>query len=121
MTAQNIVEYAKGLEPGLERATIEIFAMNSDLISALPMMAAPGGTYRYNVEAVLPGVAFRGLNEGYTATIGVINPQVEQTFIAGGEIKVDKALIRRFGPSRRAREEKMQMKKLRLKSVEQIP
>jgi hypothetical protein len=61
---------------------------------------------------VLPGVAFRGINESYTATTGVINPLVEQTFIAGGEIKVDIALTRRFGPQRRAREEKMQVKKL---------
>lgn len=112
MAVQNIVEYAKGLEPGVERAIIEIFAQESDVLAALPMMAAPGGVYRYDREAALPGIAFRGVNESYTATRGVINPQVEQTFIAGGEIKVDKALIRRFGESRRSREERMQIKKL---------
>lgn len=112
MAAQNIVEYAKGLEPGVEKAMIELFAMNSDIIAALPLQAAPGGAYRYDREAALPGVAFRGINESYTATTGVINPLVEQTFIAGGEIKVDKALIRRFGEKRRAREEKMQVKAL---------
>lgn len=111
-TAQNIVEYAKGLEPGVKKAFVELFAQNSDLISALPMQAAPGGVYRYDRESALPGVAFRGINEGYTATTGVINPQVEQCFIAGGDIKVDKALIRRHGPERRSREEKMQVKKL---------
>ncbi|WGM47654.1 hypothetical protein KOAAANKH_02536 [Brevundimonas sp. NIBR10] len=111
-TAQNIVEYAKGLEMGVERAMIELFAQTSDLIAALPMVAAPGGAYRYNREAALPGVAFRGINESYTATTGVINPLVEQTFIAGGEIKVDTALIRRFGEQRRSREEKMQVKNL---------
>lgn len=111
-TAQNIVEYAKGLEPGVERAFIEMFAEKSDLIAALPLVAAPGGAYRYDREAALPGVAFRGINESYTPTTGVINPLVEQTFIAGGEIKVDKALIRRFGEKRRAREEKMQVKAL---------
>lgn len=112
MTTQNIVEYAKGLEPGVQRAFVEMFAMNSDLIAAMPLQSAPGGAYRYDREAVLPGVAFRGINESYTATTGVINPLVEQTFIAGGEIKVDIALIRRFGAQRRAREEKMQVKKL---------
>jgi hypothetical protein len=111
-TAQNIVEYAKGLEPGVERAFIELFAQTSDLLAALPMVKAPGGAYRYDREAALPGIAFRGINESYTPTTGVINPQVEQCFIAGGEIKVDKALIRRFGETRRAREEKMQAKKL---------
>lgn len=111
-TAQNIVEYAKGLEPGVERAMIELFAQKSDLIAALPFMEAPGGAYRYDREAALPGVAFRGINESYTATTGVVNPLVEQTFIAGGEIKVDVALIRRFGEKRRAREEAMQVKSL---------
>lgn len=112
MAVQNIVEYAKGLEPGVKRAFVEMFAEQSDIIAALPLQAAPGGAYRYDREATLPGIAFRGLNEGYTATKGVINPLVEQTFIAGGEIKVDKALVRRFGPDRRAREEKMQVKSL---------
>lgn len=111
-TALNIVEYAKGLEPGVERAMIELFAQKSDLIAALPFMNAPGGAYRYNIESALPGVAFRGINGTFTATTGVINPQVEQTFIAGGEIKVDTALINRFGPTRRAREEAMQVKSL---------
>lgn len=111
-TAQTIVEYAKGLEPSVERAFIEMFAEKADLIAALPLVAAPGGAYRYDREAALPGVAFRGINESYTPTTGVINPLVEQTFIAGGEIKVDKALIRRFGEKRRAREEKMQVKSL---------
>ena len=65
-TVQNIVEYAKGLEPGVERAMIELFAQNSDIIAALPLVAAPGGAYRYDREAALPGVAFRGINESYT-------------------------------------------------------
>lgn len=112
-TAQNLVEYAKGLEEGsVTRAFVEIFAEKSDLLAAMPWMIAPGGAFRYDREAVLPGVAFRGINESYTATTGVINPLVEQCFIAGGELKVDVALTRRFGMSRRAREEKMQAKKL---------
>lgn len=113
MATQNLVEYAKGLPEGsVKRAFVEMFAERSDIIAALPLQTAPGGAYRYDLETALPGIAFRGINEGYTPTTGVINPQVEQTFIAGGEIKVDKALVRRFGPSRRAREEKMQMKAL---------
>lgn len=113
MATQNVVEYAKGLPEGsVKRAFVEMFAERSDIIAALPLQFAPGGAYRYDLETALPGVAFRGINESFTATTGVINPQVEQTFIAGGQIKVDKALVRRFGAERRAREEKMQMKAL---------
>lgn len=112
MAVETLVEYAKGLDVGVKRSFVELFAQKSDLIAALPLQLAPGGAYRYDREAVLPGVAFRGINSSYTATTGVINPQVEQCFIAGGEIKVDQALIRRFGPERRAREEAMQIKSL---------
>ena len=51
-TVQNIVEYAKGLEPGVERAMIELFAQNSDIIAALPLVAAPGGAYRYDLSLI---------------------------------------------------------------------
>lgn len=113
MATLNLVEYAKGLDEGsVKRAFVEMFAKESDILAALPMQPAPGGAYRYDLETALPGVAFRGINESYTATTGVINPQVEQTYIAGGEIKVDKALIRRHGAERRAREERGQVKSL---------
>ncbi len=113
MATENLVEYAKGFPAASrERAFIEMFAENSDLIAAMPWMDAPGGAYRYDREATLPGIAFRGINEAYTQTTGVINPQTETTFIAGGEITVDKALIRRFGTGRKVREEKMQTKAL---------
>lgn len=120
MPTQNIVEYAKTLEGGVKRAFVELFAETSDFVAAMPFQNAPGGVYRYDLEAALPGVAFRGINESYTPTTGVINPQVEQTFIAGGDIRVDKALIRRFGPERRSREEKMQAKALTRKIADQF-
>ena len=113
MTTENIVEYAKGLpSDSIERAYIELFAADADFWRPMPMMAAPGGSYRYDREAALPGIAFRGINEAYTPTTGVINPLIETTFILGGEITVDKTLVRRFGEQRRTREEKMQMKAL---------
>lgn len=111
MATENLVEYAKTFpDDSPERAFIEIFAEESDFLRVMPWANAPGGTYRYNRESAMPGVAFRGINESYTPTTGIINPQIEQTFIAGGQIKVDNALIRRHGASRRVREERMQSK-----------
>ncbi|MCA3700815.1 MAG: hypothetical protein IOB84_13665 [Brevundimonas sp.] len=111
--AMTLGEYAKTLPAdSVDRAYVELYAQSSDLIAAMPWETVSGGLYRYSQENTLPGIAFRGINENYTPTTGVINPQVEQTFIAGGEIKVDIALVRRHGESKRAQQEKMQVKAL---------
>lgn len=112
-TALTLGEYAKTLPAdSVRRAYVELYAQSSDLIAAMPWETVPGGLYRYSVENTLPGIAFRAINANYTATSAVINPLVEQTFVAGGEIKVDRALVRRHGSEKRAQQEKMQVKAL---------
>lgn len=73
----------------LRSAVIEMFAKSSDIVAALPMEDIPGGVLKYNREGALPGVAFRGVNESYTASTGVLNPIMDGTFIIGGDIDVD--------------------------------
>lgn len=112
-TSLTLGEYAKTLPAdSTQRAFVEMYAESSDLIAAMPWETVAGGLYRYDRENTLPGIAFRGINEAYTATTGVINPLIEQTFIAGGEIKVDIALVRRHGESKRTQQERMQVKAL---------
>lgn len=95
-------------------AIIEMFAMASDVMGALPFDDIPGGSLAYNVEGSLPGVAFRGFNEAYTESVGVINPQVEVLKIAGGDLDVDKAIIKTRGPQIRAEHEALKVKALSL-------
>lgn len=95
-------------------AVIEMFAMASDVMGALPWETIPGGSLAYNVEGALPGVAFRGFNEAYSESVGVINPQVEVLKIAGGDLDVDKALIKTRGDSIRSSHEAMKIKALSL-------
>lgn len=104
-----LLEYAK-TQPAnsIARAYIEMFS-ESDVVRALPFNTIPGGAYQYDQSAALPGVAFRGINESFTATTGVVNPQVEALRIAGGDIDVDRALVRWYGPDRRSREERLKV------------
>lgn len=95
-------------------AIIEMFAENSDILRTIPFEDIPGGSLAYNVEGQLPGVAFRGYNETYTASYGVINPSVEVLRIAGGLLEVDKAMVRTRGPGVRASQEAMKVKALSL-------
>lgn len=101
--AMTIVEHAKSADD-LTRGVVDLWAMSSDILEALPFMSISGGAYPYILEDALGGIAFRGVNETFTPDIGVENPQVESLFTAGGEMDIDNFLIRTQGEGRRTRE-----------------
>jgi hypothetical protein len=84
----------------LRASVIAMFARASDLLMALPFKDIQGNAYQYNREGALPGVAFRGVNESYTASTGVVNPLVEALRIAGGDLDVDTFIISTQGERR---------------------
>jgi hypothetical protein len=81
----------------LKKGVIEIFPRSSAVLERLPFFNVDGMAYKYNLEQTLPGIGFRGINESYTESTGVVNPQVEQLFIGGGFSNVDRALIKTQG------------------------
>lgn len=111
--ALTLLEAAKLVSGNVQRAgIIELFARNSDVLANLPFDDIPGGSLTYNQEGALPGVAFRGVNEAYTEGVGVINPVTEVLTIAGGDMDVDRSLIKTRGPGIRAVHEAMKVKAL---------
>ena len=60
-------------------------------------MNCSSDSYKYNRESSLPGVAFRGINESYVESTGVVNPVVESLSIFGGFSDVDRALVKTQG------------------------
>lgn len=116
-----LLEASKINNGEVKRASvIEMFAENSDLLRAFNWEDVPGGSLSYNVEGALPGVAFRGYNEGFSPSTGVINPSVEVLKIAGGQLDVDKAMIKTRGPGVRASQEAMKVKALSLHIADKI-
>lgn len=91
---------------------IKIYAEESDILLNLPLKDIPGNTYKYDQEQALPGVAFRGINEGYTESTGVLNPQIESLTIAGGDLDVDKFIVDTMGQQQRAVQESLKTKAL---------
>ena len=110
--ALTLLEAAKLSPDPLTQAVIEMFAMESDILANLPMENIPGGAVQYNREGALPGVAFRGVNESYTESTGVVNPVTDSVVIAGGDIDVDRFLIQTRGPQQRAVQTSMKVKSL---------
>jgi len=96
----------------IRAGVIAMFAKSSDLLMALPFKDIAGNAYAYNREGTLPSVAFRGVNESYTASTGVINPLVEALRICGGDLDVDTFLIKTGGSQVRATQEEMKVKAL---------
>ncbi len=87
------LEWSKLNPDPLTSGIVEIFASENPVIAALPFINVAGSAYRYNIEQTLPGVAFRGFNEGYVESTGVINPMVEALTILGGDSDFDVAQI----------------------------
>lgn len=113
LTLLEAADMAMGNDEVKRSAIIELFAY-PDLLKVLPFMDVPGGSYTYTQEGALPGVAFRGFNEAYTNGVGVVNSQVEVLKIVGGDLDVDKALIKTHGANIRTMQEKMKVKALSL-------
>jgi hypothetical protein len=108
-----LIEAAKRNSADTKRAgVIEMFAMTAQLLNVMPFEDIPGGSLTYNLEGQLPGVSFRGFNEAYSESTGIINPETERLYIAGGDLDVDKALIKTRGYGIRATEETSKVKAL---------
>lgn len=95
-------------------ALVETYPRSSDILRVLPFRDIPGNAYAYNQEQTLPGIGFRGVNAGYTASTGIINPEVEPLVIAGGDISVDPFIIKTGGEGVRETHKLMKTKALAL-------
>lgn len=115
MAALTILEAAK-LNKGTEeqRAIIELYTGSSAILENLPFKNIVGNALKYSREANYPGVGFRGVNQGYTPSVGVLNPVTESLVIAGGDLDVDAFIIKTEGIEQRAVQEAMKVRALSL-------
>ena len=113
--ALTLLEAAK-LETGnaVRSAIIEMYAGSSDVLANLPFENITGNSISYNREASLPGVGFRGVNEAYTPSTGILNPITERLVIAGGDLDVDKFIVDTMGEAQRTVHEEMKVRALGL-------
>lgn len=86
-------EYAKLNPNPLQSGVVEIFARENPIMLNMPFQNIAGAAYVYNREETLPGIAFRGINECYTESVGVINQLSDPLKIVGGDLDVDTALV----------------------------
>ncbi|HVM13614.1 MAG TPA: hypothetical protein VM287_04710 [Egibacteraceae bacterium] len=95
--AMTLAEAAVLSENTLARGVMETFVIESPVLDRLPLMNIEGNAYAYNVEATLPGVAFRSVNEQYTESTGTFNQRTESLVILGGDADVDRFIVQTRG------------------------
>ena len=113
-----ILEAAK-TETDPQRVAVIRELAESELISIVPFRNVQSGL-DYAVEAELPAVGFRGYNETYDESYGVINPQYERLKFFGGDIDVDIQRIKNQGPQAKAEQIQMKVRSLRLTFEDQF-
>jgi hypothetical protein len=86
-------EWARLCPDPLQSGVVEIFASTNPIFQYMPFQNIAGAAYVYNREQTLPGIAFRGINESYDESTGVINQLSDPLKIVGGDLDIDAALI----------------------------
>jgi len=109
-----LLEASKTMSNPVQSAIVEMYARSSSTMAAIEFDNIQGNALSYNREETLPGVGFRGVNESYTASTGIINPQVEPLAIAGGDLDVDMFILKTMGEGQRSVQEEMKVKALAL-------
>lgn len=101
----------------LSKAIHEMFVQESPVLDRLPLMQIAGNAYAYDVEATLPGVAFRGVNEAYVESTGTFNQLTEKLVILGGDADVDRFIqqTRSNVFDQRAEQDKLKVKAMSYK------
>jgi hypothetical protein len=87
---------------GLERGVIKKFTQVSPILEMIPMRKIEGNSSTYREEVSLPGIAWRGVNQGYTPSHGVIQPRTETLKIVGGEVQMDNYIVETEGQGENA-------------------
>jgi len=97
--AHTLLDAAKLETDTLKRNVVSVFPQISPVLELMPFVDIPGGAYKFNREEALPGVGFRGINEDYSESTGLLQQVVETTRVLGGKSKTDRALAVERGSS----------------------
>lgn len=121
--ALTLIEAAKvamGRDEDLRATVMELYARSSDLMANMPFENIEGNALQFNREQTLPAVGFRGVNEAYAEGVGKLERVTEALCIAGGDLDVDKFIVKTGGPGQRETQEAMKIKALSLSMTKNL-
>jgi HK97 family phage major capsid protein len=92
--AWTLLEANKHSSDTLKRGVIETLVQESPILEMLPFTPISGNAIKVKVEATLPNVQFRDVNEGYTKSFGTDTERMFGVAILGGEVFIDNFLLK---------------------------
>lgn len=112
--ALTLAQAAKLEKDTYKQGIMELFVAENEVAKRLPFQEIEGNSYIYDYEKTLPAVGFRAVNEGYEKSHGTTDQRSVGLAICGGDLDVDKFLVKtRSGRyDQRTTQEKMQIKAL---------
>jgi hypothetical protein len=111
--ALTLLEAAKITQDPLKQAVINTFA-EGEMLGIIPFENEEGSGVHYNQVESLPGIGFRGVNEGFDESTAVLNPQSEAFRLYGGDLDVDRSLVAMKGPEVRSQHEALKVQAARI-------
>ncbi len=108
--ALTLVEAAKGERNIFTRGVIETFIENVRLSQVIPYRPITGALDGIERESVLPTVANRAVNQGFTASEGKTEEIIQALKITGGDIGIDPFILQTKGAERAAAQVALKIK-----------
>lgn len=87
--------------------------VEEDILKVMPFENVEGGGVFYNQEIELPGVGWRGVNEGLDESYGMLNPQAEPVKIYGGDVNIDRFILDTQGRAKKGQAVESKVRALR--------
>ncbi len=94
--AMTLLESCKTMPVSQPRGIIQTYASTYHPLTAMGMISEPSGTHNWDLEYELPYTTggTRLINGSWTATRSAISPYTSTCKIYGGEVKIDRALVK---------------------------
>ncbi len=89
-----LADYAQLAPSNIERGVIDVFRRESFILDSMSFEAAGGLQKTVIRSAGLPAVGFRKIGEGWSSSKATFEPITEKVFDLGGDIDVDKLLVK---------------------------
>lgn len=97
--AVTLAQAAANESDPVKKGAIQTAISVSNVWDRLPFESITGNAYAYDKDRVLPGTAFRSVNEAYVESTGVVNQDTERLQILGGDADVDQFIEKTFSSS----------------------
>jgi hypothetical protein len=89
-----LADYAQLAPSNIERGVIDVFRRESFILDSLSFEASGGLQKTVIRSSGLPAVGFRKIGEGWSSSKAAFEPLTERVFDLGGDIDVDKLLVK---------------------------